>query len=120
MNLLYIFIGGGIGSIARFLLSSHTVMKFEGSFISGIMVVNILGSLAIGLLAGLGFKNNDLLNPLLIIGFLGGFTTFSSFSLEAIHIFSSGKYLDAVLYILASVVFSLLGTFIGLRLTLAN
>lgn len=117
MNLLLIFIGSGLGGMLRFVISSHAIFKFETSYISGIMLVNIIGSLAIGVLAGLGFRNHDIINPLLMVGFLGGFTTFSSFALEAVHISASGKYLDAVLYVLASVIFSIAGTIIGLKLT---
>jgi CrcB protein len=119
MNFLLIFLGGGLGSMARYAISSHSLFRFEQSYITGIILVNIIGSFLVGVLAGLGFRNHEIISPLLMMGFLGGFTTFSSFSLEAVHIFSSGKYLDGALYVLSSVVFSLLGTVIGLKL-LAN
>ena len=102
--------------MARYFMASHESLKFESSYITGVIIINILGSFVIGILAGLGLRNNDILNPLLMIGFLGGFTTFSSFSLEAVHIFSSGKYADAAIYVLSSVIFSLLGTVVGLRI----
>ena len=117
MNILYIFIGGGVGSVLRYLISSHSLFKFESSYISGIMLVNVTGSVLIGLLAGWGFKNHGVINPLIMVGLLGGFTTFSSFALEAVHISSSGKYIDALLYVAVSVIFSIAGVVLGLKLT---
>ena len=110
LAILLIGLGGGLGSMSRFGLSELIYKLLGKSFPHGIMVVNILGCLMIGILAALFQKErlfDHFMTPyfrnLLITGFLGGFTTFSSFSLDALLLFQKGEWLKAVIYILLSV-----------------
>ena len=113
---LYIGLGGMIGSIARYalhlLISSRTLTLFPW----GTLVVNVSGCLLIGLLVGLESRNgliNEPLKWLLITGFCGGFTTFSTFSMEGLgllHQQQIGSYLG---YTLGSLVVGLFATYMG-------
>lgn len=120
MVYLYIFIGGGIGASLRHLISSF-LSKPNVEFPFAILAVNILGSLLIGALAGAISKGlvqgGTNTHMLLAIGLLGGFTTFSTFSLETLQLIQTGKYILAASYIAASVILSVGACFIGLILT---
>ena len=123
LALLWVALGGGLGSVSRFGLSQWVVRITDKSFPYGILVVNVLGCLVIGILIAFFQKQRVLdhfltphLQNFLIIGFLGGFTTFSSFSLEALWLFQKGECLKAVVYIIASVVISMLAVFLGFTL----
>lgn len=122
-NMLLVFAGGGIGSVARYLVSewvkkmrSLSVVE-TSSFPLGTFIVNVSGCLLIGLLMGY-FKQKELDDSawkfLLTIGFCGGFTTFSAFSAENIQLLQSGNNLTAFTYILLSVVLGLTASCIGL------
>ena len=91
-DLLLIILGGGVGSACRYLLSTFANRSLGDSFAWGTMIVNLLGCLAIGFLVGL--IDRSLLPKayrlLLVTGFLGGFTTFSSFALESVGMFAEG------------------------------
>lgn len=115
-ELLFVGFGGFIGSIARFLVSklNHSLHFFNLPI--GTLIVNILGSLLIGFLTGL-FVNSQLSNEnfklFFITGICGGFTTFSAFSLENIHLFQQGQAGTAIIYITASVVLGILAVIFG-------
>lgn len=106
-HILLVALGGAMGSVARFKLSGlvlhHTV---EWKFPLGTFIVNILGCLIIGILAGLAEKDN-LFSPdirlLLFTGLMGGFTTFSAFGLETMFLLRRGETLIAGSYILLSI-----------------
>ncbi|AIF80640.1 CrcB family protein [endosymbiont of Acanthamoeba sp. UWC8] len=128
MNLyLLVFIGCGMGGMLRY-LTTLKINSFFGSYYPlGTLSVNIIGSFIIGLLftviSNKFSANNeaaDQLKALLITGFLGGYTTFSSFSIETINLLKAGELFVALLYITCSVVFCIgfacLGTVIGERL----
>lgn len=115
-----ILMGGGIGSLCRFALSFWVQERTQAVYFPwGILTVNVLGCLAIGLLYG-PFVTRFNLGPTVragvFIGLLGGFTTFSSFSLDTIQLLNSGAYGVATLYVLSSVVMSLAATAFGLML----
>lgn len=116
-EILVVAIGGAFGSVARLLLSRFVqiLMPFEG-LPWGIIVVNIVGCFAIGIVYGF-FELKMLMNPLwrvgLIVGILGGFTTFSSFSLDTFHFLLRGEIFSALLNVLISVGICLLATVFG-------
>jgi len=123
MNMLYVAIGGAIGSVARYLMQSFIGRSWGGEFPYGTLAVNVSGSLAMGLLIGwlaraMPERAMDL-RLFLAVGVLGGYTTFSSFSLDAITLFEEGKWLYMSVYVLASVACSLLGLLAGLYIVRA-
>ena len=117
--LVLVFIGGGLGAVSRH-LSGMAVMRASGpGFPWGTMLVNIAGSLAMGLLiAWLARRSSGDadLRLLLATGFLGGFTTFSAFSLDAVTLYERGALTAAAAYVIASVTISILALFGGLWL----
>ena len=110
-------LGGAIGSIARWQLSSVILRNFfDWKFPLGTFTVNVLGCLVIGLLAGLAVKEDYFSSNarlLLFTGLMGGFTTFSSFGLETFYLLKSGEYLIAGGNIVLSVVFGMVALFVG-------
>ena len=116
-NIIYIFIGGGLGSISRYFLSNY-VQKIGniGVFPLGTFVVNFIGCFLIGILSSLFIKEDNALKFLLITGFCGGFTTFSTFSAENFSLWQTGNYGTLLLYIFLSVIFGFTGVFLGLSL----
>jgi fluoride exporter len=103
---LAVALGGAVGSALRFLAASWVAGQWPRHFYLGTFTVNIIGCLLIGLLSGLFLLRSDLpieLRSGLIIGLLGGFTTFSSFSLELLKLFESGRQNEAFAYLLCSV-----------------
>lgn len=116
---ILIFIGAGIGGVLRNAVGLTAMRLFGMGFPIGTMAINIIGSLVIGLVAGwLAFKAgvswSMYARAFVITGVLGGFTTFSSFSLEAAMLVERGQFGHAAIYVLGSVGLSLLGVFAGL------
>ena len=117
-QLVFVFLGGGIGSVLRCLIG----LKLNSASLAyGTFIANVLGSLLIGLLMGYHLKATN--NPLsqnqmtfLIIGVLGGFTTFSSFMYENLQFLIQEQYLRFVSYSLASIVLGLSAVFVGFLL----
>ncbi len=111
-------LGSCIGGILRYLLSIFIQNKFLSSFPYGTLCVNLLGCFIIGILFGLSEKGSIALpwRLFFITGCLGGFTTFSSFSIESIVLLRNGQLLQAFTYIITSVGMGLLATFAGLSL----
>ncbi len=117
--LVLVFVGGGLGAVSRH-LTGMAVMRASGpGFPWGTMVVNIIGSLVMGcLIAWLARRSSGDadLRLLLATGFLGGFTTFSAFSLDAVTLYERGALTAAAAYVIASVTVSILALFGGLWL----
>jgi CrcB protein len=114
--LLLIGLGGGIGSICRYLVQVLITRHFASTFPAGTLLVNITGCFIIGLLFGLGNRHAWLTlewRLFLITGICGGYTTFSSFSYESISLIREGNYLYFLSYVLLSVALGLLATFGG-------
>jgi len=114
--ILLVGFGGFAGSVSRYLASSSVQKLFYLSFPFGTLFVNIVGSLIIGFLFGLGERGN-ILSPearlFFATGFCGGFTTFSTFSLESLSLIRDGQWLFFALYAVGSVVLGLLFVFMG-------
>lgn len=114
INCLVVGIGGFIGSIFRYLFSKLTIIK--GSFPLNTLLINIIGSLAIGIIAALALKNLDLDEKTVLflkVGICGGFTTFSTFALDSFELINKGDYLGSFLYILLSIVLSIICIYLG-------
>lgn len=112
-SLLFIAMGGALGAVARHLLTNFINTRVELSFPLGTLSVNVIGSFLIGIIYVL-IMERYYLHPewksVLTVGFLGAFTTFSTFSLESITLLNSGHWFTAVCYIIASVSLCLLVT----------
>ena len=109
-TILLVGIGGAIGSIFRYVTHWATTKYFQGSFPLSTFLVNILGSLLIGLFIGyLGkyFPENHPLKFLLIIGFCGGFTTFTSFALENYNLLQNNNQITAYIYMATSIILTI-------------
>ena len=115
---LLVFIGGGFGSVLRFIIGKYLNSPANG-MPYGTFAANILGSLLIGIILGMALKNNTLSqNQILFLatGFCGGFTTFSSFAYEN-HVFlKSGDFMSFAIYSIASFVVGFLAVFLGMYL----
>lgn len=119
-NLLLVGLGGGLGSMARYLCQRWALWTFPNSIPWGTFGVNVLGCLLIGLFWGISFKGfdtNEQWKLFLMTGICGGFTTFSAFTLEGIGLIREDKTLLFFLYIIGSVVVGLIATYIGMKLT---
>ena len=117
-NFLLVFLGGGLGSGLRYLLSLAFQAKKTG-FPLGTFVANILGSLFIGILLATFIKNQEWEQQyklLAAVGFCGGFTTMSSFSAENIQFLRDGHYGLFALYLTLTIVICLFCTFLGFQL----
>jgi len=118
MPYLFVFLGGGLGAVSRFALSSWllSISPLE-KFPIGVLACNMIGCFLIGLLAFLpSDQTPSWLPPLLIVGFLGGFTTFSSFGVETLKLFNSGALIMTLGYIFANVVGSLIAVSLAYKI----
>ncbi len=114
-NILLVFIGGGLGSVMRYTMTLF-ISKFHytAKFPLNTFLCNTMGSLLIGLIMGYWNKNQVMETYLfLVVGCLGGFTTFSAFSLETISLLKQGNFIIAIMYILISIFLCLLFTLLG-------
>jgi len=112
--------GGALGAMSRFWLQT-AVQRFNGSsFPLGTFTVNVLGSFLIGVFFVVLAEKAQLSEtwrPLIVIGFLGAMTTFSTFSLDALLLFEQGNYNTALFYIVSSVALCLFAAFAGMQVT---
>ena len=119
MNYLLVFIGGGLGSSLRHLVNVVCSRFLGTSFPYHTFIINITGSTVMGLIAGYLASKGDASQHwrlFLMTGILGGYTTFSAFSLDAALLYERGEIGLSLFYVLGSVVLSILGLFAGLAL----
>lgn len=116
-ELIYVFIGGGLGSLVRFLLSKWVNAFHNSTFPFGTFTINIIACFALGFIIGLA-DHKQLLSPATrlfwAVGFCGGFSTFSAFSSESLTLIQQSQNSTMLLYILLTVVVCLFATFGGL------
>jgi len=114
---LLIFFGAGVGGLCRYWISNSVYWFLGRNFPYGTLVVNVSGSFLMGFLFVLIMDRFDGVAPqlrsLLLIGFLGGYTTFSSFSIETLNLIENAAWLDALSNILLSVILCILFTWFG-------
>ena len=116
---LIVFIGGGFGSMLRHALNQASTALLGPDFPYSTMFVNVAGSLAMGLLSGwfaLRGGGGQMLPLFLTTGILGGFTTFSAFSLDAALLWERGETGNAVAYVIGSLVPAIVAVFLGLAI----
>ncbi len=117
LNILFVGVGGFLGSIGRYLLSGAVYQLFPNlHFPIGTTVVNVLGCFLIGFITAL-VEVRNLLSPevrvFLLIGILGGFTTFSTFGYETIALLRDGAFLSGLANVLIQVVFGISAVWLG-------
>jgi fluoride exporter len=117
-NLLLVMLGGAIGAGARHLVGVATLAKLGPGFPWGTLIVNLSGGLLMGLLAGWLVRGggSEAMRLFVAVGMLGGYTTFSAFSLETFLMIGRGQYGGAAAYVGASAIGSVALLFLGLRL----
>ena len=117
-QLLLVFVGGGFGSVLRFLIGKY-FNNSETGIPYGTFAANIIGSLLIGIILGLALKNNTFSqNQILFLatGFCGGFTTFSTFAYESHILLKNGDFISFAIYTIASFVIGFIAVFGGMYL----
>lgn len=122
MPLLFVMIGGALGSAARYLTGRAALTALGPDFPYGTLAVNLVGGLLMGVLTAILARVGGLAEPwrlFLGVGVLGGFTTFSSFSLDAVTMIERGALAPALGYVLVSVIGSIVALFAGLAATRA-
>lgn len=115
-TVLAIALGGALGSVARHFMNTSIMGVMKTPFPWGILAINVLGCFAMGMLVAT-FANiwnpSPEMRAFLTVGVLGGFTTFSAFSLDAMNLWTSGDAKGMALYVIASVVLSVVAVFAG-------
>lgn len=115
LKLMFVCLGGAIGTGLRFLLCSYFT-SFTASHY-GTFIVNIIGCLFLGFIAYFTFNKISFIDPnlllLLTVGFAGGFTTFSTYSVESLTMIMEGKHLESLLYLFFSPVIGITASFCG-------
>jgi len=116
-NLLHVVLGGGIGAGLRYLTNVGALRLFGPGFPVATLVVNVLGSFLMGLLVELlAQRGGQRLAPFLMTGVLGGFTTFSAFSLDTMTLWQRGETVLALVYVAVSVILSLAAIALAMHL----
>jgi CrcB protein len=120
MTWLLVGVGGALGSMARHGLNHLINARMPGGFPSGIFVINVLGSVIVGLVAGTiasaRWTPSTDTRIFVVVGLLGGFTTFSSFSLDTLTLIRAGSFGHAAWNVIGQVGLSVLGALIGFKL----
>lgn len=117
--LISVFLGGGFGAIIRYLVIEQVNKLFLVAFPFGTIAVNVIGAFLIGLLSSYLAERLDVsenIKMFLIVGFCGGFTTFSSFNIEFYQLFSNGEILSSLIYVTTTFVLTVVAFYIGVSL----
>lgn len=118
MNFLYVALGGAIGAMGRYAIS---LIPIKTEFPILTLITNVIGAVIIGFIAGIVSERNDV-SPNMVLfwktGICGGFTTFSTFSLEAFTMFENKCFLSGGFYIILSIVGCIIGVFGGKKLSM--
>lgn len=112
-TLSQVALGGAIGASLRFLAVLAAARAFGAGFPFGTFAVNVAGSFAMGALFVILAARGSTLQPFVLTGILGGFTTFSAFSLDAVRLYEGGHAAQAAIYVAASVTLSLAALILG-------
>lgn len=105
--ILQVALGGAVGSVARYGVNRAAMASFGPGFPVGTVAVNVFGSFLMGVLVVALAQRGNAWSPLLMTGLLGGFTTFSAFSLDAVSLWERGQHATAAAYVAGSVILSL-------------
>lgn len=119
MKLLYIGLGGFAGAICRYLIARISMYALGNSLPFGTLIVNLLGSFILGYFYTVTMEKiflSDYLRFAISVGFLGAFTTFSTFSIETLHLFEDGAYIMGLVNMFANLFFSLMAAYFGIYL----
>lgn len=118
---LLVGLGGAVGSMARYGLGTAIARLWPTSFPLAVLVTNVLGSVAMGMFIGIMTRLlpdwQEQARLFVAVGILGGFTTFSTFSLDTVFLIERGEFANAALYIALSVVVCVAGLYLGLLVT---
>lgn len=120
MRFILVMIGGALGSGTRYLMGVAAVSRFGALFPWGTLTVNVVGSFVIGVVATLADERGALgadTRTFLVVGVLGGFTTFSSFSLESVRLAEGNELAQATINIGANLILAIGATVLGIALT---
>lgn len=117
-HIMLVLLGSGTGGVLRYVIGLQ-LQKIAGKLPYGTFLVNILGSILIGIFVAFIAKQTEAsatIKLLLVTGFCGGFTTFSAFAFENVELIRAGNYSTAIAYVLLSVALSIAGTFAGIMM----
>lgn len=119
--LLLVGLGGGLGAVARYMMGHAVFRLWPMTFPLGTLLINVVGAVLMGVFAGIVSQRTgpeaESLRHFVAVGLLGGFTTFSTFSLETVALVERGALAEAGGYVLLSVVVCLVGLYLGLLVT---
>jgi len=120
MQFFYIGLGGFLGAIVRFALGQALSKRSKGTFPTGTLIINLTGAFLLGLFLGtpaFGHTFGTSLLPALTTGFLGAYTTFSTFSYEVVRLAEDGEIINALAYLIGTLIFGLLFALAGRALS---
>ena len=118
INLLAIALGGALGAVLRYLLGNQISILFGSNFPFSILIINVIGSFFMGMAIesfNLFSISNEPLQKFFTVGILGAFTTFSTFSLDAVDLILKNRFFDAFIYVFASVILAIGFLFLGIQ-----
>ena len=118
IHIIAIALGGALGAVLRYLLGNQISILFGSNFPFSILIINVIGSFFMGMAIesfNLSSVSNEPLQKFLTVGILGAFTTFSTFSLDALDLIMKNRISDAFLYIFASVLLAIGFLFLGIQ-----